>query len=72
MQEHIQDPLLAARQMQHDLSLRVAALDPKPDTILVSHVTNPSFAPPPEQRYQNFRTPFKEEVPCFDGIDPLG
>lgn len=42
---------------EHNLSLRVAALDPKPDAILVSHVTNPS-SPYSRTKISRFRYSF--------------
>lgn len=75
MEEQIQESLLEAkqaRQIQQDLSLRVAALEPKSDKIPVSHAKNPLFIPHShEQRHQIFHTAYKMGVPRFDGTDPL-
>lgn len=64
--------MLETRQMQEDLSARMAALEPKPDSIPVSNLTTPLFfLPPHEQRHQFFHTPFKMEIPDFDGTEAL-
>lgn len=76
MQEQIQESLLEtkqARQMLQALSVRVATLEPKADSVPITDVTNPLFVPAPvNQRHHCFHTPIKMEVPCFDGTEPLG
>lgn len=63
MQEQIQESLLETRQprqMQGDLSVCVASLEPKLDSLPVNHITSPLFVPPPlEQRPHFFHTPLK-------------
>lgn len=76
MQEQLKQSLLEsrqARQIQQDLSVRLAALELQINSVPVSHTTNPLFVPHPhEQSFPYDCTPFKMEVPDFDGTEPLG
>lgn len=61
------------KELQEELFARVADIEPKFDTIFVSHAKNALFVPNPcEQHSLYVCPPFVMEVPRFDVTGPLG
>lgn len=76
MQEQLQEAIMEARQtrqLQQDLSVCIAALEPRQDPQPVSHLPNTAFTYPPYEHQPHYSpSPFKMEVPRFDGTKALG